>query len=185
MNALKNFPISLGFLALVVGLWFGAGHPGSAAQRQSDGAVVEKPAEADFVRVPTLKRQIARYEIIGPDDIIWIKTNVRRLPRNALIEARHVIGMAAKRNLSAGRAILARDLSEPLTIKKGDIVSIVYTTPHMTLTARGRALENAKAGEGVRALNAHSQRTVEATAIAPGIVATRPLTHAELAEAMR
>ena len=73
----------------------------------------------------------------------------------------------------------------PLAVRKGDLVAIVYTTPYMTLTARGRALEDAPAGASVRTLNNHSKRMVEATAIAPGIVATRPISHAELAEALR
>jgi flagellar basal body P-ring formation protein FlgA len=148
-----------------------------AASRQS--------AEPELIRIPMLKRPIARDEIISADDIVWYETSARRMPGTAMTEAESLIGMAAQRYLPAGRVILARDIGAPLAVRKGDLVAIVYTTPYMTLTARGRVLEDAAAGASVRTLKSHSNRTVEATAIAPGIVATRPITHEQLAEAMR
>jgi len=180
MRTLKSLPFGFAVLALAACFWLAAG--GGEAAAASPKEDVET---VDTVRLPTLRRPIARDAVITEEDILWVDTNARRLPRTALLDASAIVGMAAKRYLPAGRAILARDVSEPLAVRKGDLVAIVYTTPHMTLTARGRALEDAAAGEAVRTLNAHSNRTVEATAVAPGIVATRQFSHSELAEALR
>ena len=139
----------------------------------------------DTIRLPVLRRAIARYETITENANAWTKTALRRVPRAALTDPAALIGMAARRHLNPGRAIMARDVQIPLAIRKGDLVAIVYTTPFMTLTARGRALQDAAAGAPIRTLNAHSKRTIEATAIAPGIVATRTISHEELAEMMR
>lgn len=141
--------------------------------------------QAETIKLPVLRRPIARHETIAASDIAWTETRLRRLPRTALTDPQELVGMAARRRLNAGRPILARDVQEPMAVRKGDLVAIVYTTPHMTLTARGRALEDAPPGGSVRTLNAHSRRTVEATAIAPGIVATQPISHKQLMEAMR
>jgi flagellar basal body P-ring formation protein FlgA len=186
MRFLTRLPLSLAVLAAVALVCVFAAGDSAAAQRKDDPPIGGESASAgDTVSLPMLKRPIARDDIISADDIVWVDTNARRLPNTALLEEDELIGMVARRHLQAGRAILARDITRPLAVKKGDLVAIVYTTPFMTLTARGRALEDAPAGAPVRILNAHSNRTVEATAIAPGIVATRPLTHAELAEAIR
>jgi flagella basal body P-ring formation protein FlgA len=158
----------------------GAQPAGTADARQQLAA-----NSGDTIKLPVLRRTIARYETITENDIAWTETALRRVPRAALTDPAALIGMAARRRLNPDRAILARDVQIPLAIRKGDLVAIVYTTPFMTLTARGRALQDAAAGAPIRTLNAHSKRTIEATAIAPGIVATRPISHEELAEMMR
>ena len=162
-------------LFLLGGQPTGPPKPGSSSRRTA-----ETPSNCPFSVAP-----IARYETITENDIAWTETALRRVPRAALTDPAALIGMAARRRLNPGRAILARDVQIPLAIRKGDLVAIVYTTPFMTLTARGRALQDAAAGAPIRTLNAHSKRTIEATAIAPGIVATRPISHEELAEMMR
>lgn len=184
----------IGTTKLMLGLFVGAAlllgqaltAPAEAAQRNQVGsAKTSASAEARTVRVPTLRRPVARGETITESDLLWVESNARRLPRTALTEADDLVGMSARRYLSAGRAILARDVTPPLAVRKGDLVTIVYTTPFMTLTARGRVLEDAPAGQAVRTLNAHSKSLIEATAIAPGIVAARPISHHQLAEAFR
>ncbi len=174
---LHRFPLAFALFAILTAATVGLPHGAAAAQREGD--------RIETIRIPVLKRPVSRDDLIGAGDIDWVETSLRRMPQTALTEADSLIGMAAQRRLQPGRAILARDVAPPLAVRKGDLVAIVYTTPFMTLTARGRALEDAAAGATIRALNNHSKRTVQATAIAPGIVATRPLSHAELAEALR
>lgn len=142
-------------------------------------------ADALSVSVPVLARPVARHDQIGRQDIRWVEAQTKRLPRGAIVDDVDLIGMTAQRNLAAGRVMRSRDVAPPLAIRKGDLVSIVFQTPHMTLTARGRALEGATAGSAIRVLNAHSKRTIEATAAAPGLVTTQPIGHAQIAEALR
>lgn len=186
MLAIRHIPEALAALAAAILLATTLAGDGLAAEaRTRFDQSARLPAEDALVRLPMLKRPIKREEVISNGDIVWVDTSARRLPRTALTNIEDLVGKAARRYLAPGRAVLARDVTEPLTIKKGDLVSIVYSTPFLTLTARGRALEDAVAGNAVRILNAHSNRTVEAMAIAPGLVATRPITHQELAEALK
>lgn len=154
---------------------------------QAPAAAGERLARADTISLmaPVLRRPIARDAVIRERDLLWVEVDPDRLPRQVILETDEIVGMAAKRGLRAGRPIRTRDVEEPVAIKKGDVVAIVFKTENMTLTARGRALESAPAGQGIRILNAHSRRTIEATAIAAGIVSANPLSHAEIAEAMK
>ena len=166
-------------LAALSGLFFMALQmPAAAGERLAR-------AEAVMLMAPVLKRPIARNAVIRERDLLWVEIDAERLPRQAILEADRIVGMAAKRGLRAGRAIRTRDVEEPVAINKGDVVAIVFMTDNMTLTARGRALEAAPTGQGIRVLNAHSRRTIEATAVAPGIVSANPLSHAEIVEAMQ
>lgn len=87
-----------------------------------------------------LRRTIARYGTITENDVAWTETAIRPVSQSALTDPAALIGMAARRRLNPGRAIMARDVQIPFAIRNGDLVAIVYTTPFMTLTARGRAL---------------------------------------------
>jgi flagella basal body P-ring formation protein FlgA len=53
-------------------------------------------------------------------------------------------------------------------IRRGDTITLVYIAPGMQLTARGRALNDAAVGEGVRVVNLQSDVTVEAVVTGPG-----------------
>lgn len=173
-------PFRIAMTVLLLGITLAVVALPSASPAASRKATADRTVE-----LPILKRPLQKGEVISESDLVIVETSARRLQRSALTELDSLVGKAARRYLPAGRAILARDVATPLAVRKGDLVAIVYTTPFMTLTARGRVLEDAAAGESVRTLNAHSKRTVEALAIAPGIVATRPITHQELAEALK
>lgn len=142
-------------------------------------------AESLMLMAPVLNRPVARNAVIREDDLRWVEVNAERLPRQAILEADRIVGMAAKRSLRAGQPIRVRDVAEPLAIEKGETVAIVFKTANMMLTARGRALEGAAVGHSVRVLNAHSKRTIEATAVAHGIVSASPFSHADIAKAMK
>jgi flagella basal body P-ring formation protein FlgA len=59
-------------------------------------------------------------------------------------------------------------------IKRGDLVTLVYTAPGLKLTARARAQTDAKQGEALRLINLSSNRTIDAVAIGPGAASASP-----------
>jgi flagella basal body P-ring formation protein FlgA len=72
-------------------------------------------------------------------------------------------------------------------LKKGDVVTLIYEVPGMTLTALGRAVSDAAAGDVISIVNSQSHRTVEAkvttagTAIVEGRAAPEPKSQSPLA----
>ncbi len=120
-------------------------------------------------RVPVPIAAIPRNQIITYEDLIWVRLADTAIG-NAVTRAEDLIGKSARRTLSEGRPVLAVDLEAPRIVLRNQLVTVMYRVPGMTLTARGRALRDAAAGESVSVLNLSSNRTIVATAIGPGQV---------------
>jgi flagella basal body P-ring formation protein FlgA len=118
--------------------------------------------------VPVLTRHISAGEVIEPSDIDWQPVRADRIRADAVMDARAMENMAARRALRPGEPVRGYDLQAPVVVARGEIVALVFTVPGMTLTARARALENAGADEIARFVNLQSNRTVEAMVEGPG-----------------
>ena len=81
-----------------------------------------------------------------------------------------MVGMAAKKQLVPGRAIMRSDIEPPKLVKRNGMVTIVYKTNGMVLKTMGRALGDAARGETVSIRNIQSKRTIEAEVTAAGTV---------------
>lgn len=118
--------------------------------------------------VPVLARPVAAGTIINEGDIDWISTRADRIRADAVLDPATIIGQEARRALRPGEPLRAYDLREPVVISRGEIVSLIFTAPGLTLNARARALDDAGADEIVRFVNLQSNRTVEAMVEGPG-----------------
>ena len=118
-----------------------------------------------LVQVPTLIQRLYSGDIIGKRDIEWRPMRVSRLdPRTVLNEAR-LIGMSPRRPIVAGRAVLTTEIQPPTLVKRGKLVTILLQTRFMTLTAKGKSLENGGKGDVVRVQNVDSGKTIEAVVV--------------------
>ncbi|WP_421787303.1 flagellar basal body P-ring formation chaperone FlgA [Hyphobacterium sp.] len=120
------------------------------------------------IEVPVLARAIPAGHVIENADIDWQAVRADRLRQDAVMHPEQMIGQEARRALRPGEAIRAYDLQAPVIIARGDIVSLVFTVPGLSLTARARALEDAGADEIARFVNLQSNRTVDAMVEGPG-----------------
>ena len=57
---------------------------------------------------------------------------------------------------------------------KRSLVTILYEVPRMTLTAKGRALEDGSNGEVIRVANTQSNTVVDALVVGPHTVVVNP-----------
>ncbi|HEX3405745.1 MAG TPA: flagellar basal body P-ring formation chaperone FlgA [Caulobacteraceae bacterium] len=104
-------------------------------------------------------------QIVQPDDLIWAKASSAPVDAAPSVDA--VVGMAARRPLREGDAVLDRDVTAPIVIKAGDTVSVTYADAGVTLTLQGRAMANAAAGETLNIQNTASKKLIEAVATGP------------------
>lgn len=142
--------------------------PGSLALRRAPARLTGTLIET--TEVVTLARAIPRGETIRESDIV-----LERLPRadvqtDALAKIEYVVNQAARRALRAGQTLRAADLMKPQIIARDDAVTIVFKTPTITLTLRGKAMGNGAEGETITVLNPQSKRLVQGTISAPGVV---------------
>jgi len=108
--------------------------------------------------------------VIGEGDIEWTQVHAGRLNGTVILDAAGLIGMTPRRLLRPGVPVRASDVEEPVIVSKGSLVTIAVRTDLMTLTARGRAIEDGAQGKAIRIMNVQSKKVVEAVVVDAGTV---------------
>ncbi len=121
-----------------------------------------------MTEVPVLTKRMMRGDIIRKDDVEWLELPQARLSRNAITDLDRLLGMAAKRAIAAGKPISEGDVRRPLSVNKGDSITMVLSTPIMRLTTKGTALEAGAKGDTIRITNTQTRTVVEAVVTGPG-----------------
>jgi flagella basal body P-ring formation protein FlgA len=122
------------------------------------------------VDVPTLSRRIATGDTVGRDDIQWQTVRAETVARNVILEPEKIIGMEAKHPLPDGQPLRVGDVRAPLIVTKGSLITMVVQSPTMTLTSKGKAMEDGAKGDAVKIQNTQSKIIVEGEVISPGTV---------------
>ncbi|AWU93990.1 flagellar basal body P-ring formation chaperone FlgA [Azospirillum ramasamyi] len=123
------------------------------------------------VQIPVLSRRVIPGDVIGPGDIDWQDVRADQTTSDTAASDAQLIGMTPKRGVSTNQPVRLRDLQSPRVIDKGAMVTITLSTPSMTLTTQGKALQDGGKGEVIRVVNTQSNRIVEATVAGPNVVA--------------
>lgn len=124
----------------------------------------------ETMAVPVLNRPIDRRDVVHASDISIVHIDKRRVPGSAVIDTSDLVDMAAKRPLRAGEIIATADIEPPRIILRGDLVTLQYSRPGLTLSARGRAMGDGAKGDLVSVLNEQSKRTIQGIVTSAGVV---------------
>lgn len=135
-------------------------------------ASASAPAARGNVQVLAYARAINAGEMVQPEDLTWIKVAVA--PAGAPRDPDAVIGMMARRPVREGAAVSMGDLSAPLVVKQGDLITVTYSNDGITLTMQGKAMASAAVGQPFNVLNLTSKKVVEAVASGPGQAVVGP-----------
>lgn len=138
-----------------------------------NGKVIRAQAQGEVypvIEVPVLSRHAAPGETIHASDIVWTEMRARRSNYNTVTSADQLVGMSARRPISAGRVIRRTDVKPIELIHKGDLVTMIFRTSFMTLTLRGQALESGARKDTIRVKNLSSGKTVVGSITQSGIV---------------
>lgn len=123
------------------------------------------------IEVPVLSRHAAPGEVIRKEDISWTKMRATQSTYNTVTGVEQLLDHAVRRPITAGRVIRRTDVQPLRLVEKGEIVTLVYRTPTMTLTIRGEALESGSKKDTVRVRNFASKKTIQGTVVEAGVVA--------------
>lgn len=145
--------------------------PGSAAMRLKPVRVSGQLVDTVEVVVPN--RAISRGETLSKADV-----TVERRPRDGqvselLSDARAAIDKVARRSLSVGMPLRAGDVQREEIVAKGDLVTIVYESPGLLISMRGKAGEAGAMGDVVNVTNPQSKRVLQGTVSGPGRVSVK------------
>ena len=127
-----------------------------------------------MVQVPVPARRIREGEIIQERDLDILLVREDSIDRTAYLDPERVIGLSPRRLLEERRPVRSADVRRPVLIQKGSLVTILYRTPYMMLSARGRATQDGAQGDTIRVTNTQSKQTIEATVTAGGEVSVTP-----------
>lgn len=141
----------------------GAAQAGVAASTTSAAAKVE---------VLTYNRSLEAGEIVQPEDLSW--TKVAAAPVGAPRDADALIGKAAKRPLRSGAAASTRDVTNPLVVKRDDMVEVVFAMEGVNLSLQAKAMGAAAVGDTVSLMNLSSKKLIQAVVAAPGKAVVGP-----------
>jgi len=156
----------------------------AVAKLMSEGqAIAQLPISGrvrSLVSVPVVGRALRKGDIIAASDLAWQDMEISAENRDILMDADDLLGKTPRTNVRPGLPIRAIDLLAPTVVTKGSLVTLIYEVGSMKISAEGRALADAAAGDTARVMNLRTSRTIEGVAIRSGVVRVGPTTGTEM-----
>ena len=100
----------------------------------------------------------------------WERVRASHVQNNVVTDPKEFVGREASRPLSANKMVRRSDLRDPVTVSKGMLVTMIFHTPTMVLTASGRALETGSTGDFITVRNSQTNTVVDARILGPNRV---------------
>ncbi|WP_235602308.1 flagellar basal body P-ring formation chaperone FlgA [Sulfitobacter geojensis] len=122
------------------------------------------------VKVPVPARRIMPEEIVTAADVTLVEMPLQRVGTFAIASAEKLVGQQVRRMLVAGRPVPRQSVIPPVIVSRGEKVKILLSYGGLQLTAAGRAMADAHAGQEIRVVNLSSNKAISAIATTPGTV---------------
>ncbi len=116
-------------------------------------------------------RHIAKGEIITESLLREITVRTNRIKADHVVEKERLLNKEAKRSLKEGKLIAAKEIGPVMVIKKGDVVTSVYETGGLQITAKVEALSDGGKGDKIEVMNTKSKKTLMARVVDANTVA--------------
>ena len=134
------------------------------------GVVATPSMASPTMTVPVLKHNMRSGDIISATDLTQRQVDLRYLPRDTVLKSDALLGREAVRTLRPGMPIQSTFVRVPPAARRGETVKLRFDAPGIGLEARGEALQDGHKGERIRVMNLASNKIIEGTVTAEGIV---------------
>ncbi|MDH5392170.1 MAG: flagellar basal body P-ring formation chaperone FlgA [Gammaproteobacteria bacterium] len=111
-----------------------------------------------------------RGHIIRQNDVYKSRKDLAKLPFGYITNPVDIIGKQFKRHVQPGRIITPSQLSNPVVIKRGDIIALQSKTNGFRVSMKGSAMTDGAIGDRIRVKNSSSKRIVEGRVTRSGVV---------------
>ncbi len=119
-------------------------------------------------RVWAAARSLPRGHILNSSDL---QPKMAQLDLDTPVRsADDLVNKRLKQGVSAGQVIDPRWLETPLSIRRGERVTLVADSGRVQVRVAGEALQNARLGEKMKVRNLSSGKTIQGWLTAPGVV---------------
>ncbi len=109
--------------------------------------------------VITAIKDLSRGAVINKKDVRQKKCELAKL-RDPCFRIASVIGKRLKRKIDSGEVIEQHDLTLPIMVNRGQLVTMVAKKGPLEIRAKGVACSNGKQGEVIKVRNTNSQREI-------------------------
>lgn len=120
-----------------------------------------------MVKIPVLAQPMNRDDVIKASDLAWIDMPARDLKEDTALKETDLIGQSPRALIQPNVPVSVHVLVSPKVIKRGDLVTLTLKAGRISLTAKGKAMEDARMDEMVRVQNPDSQKIVQARVTGP------------------
>lgn len=155
--------------------------PGSAVVSETAPLAALGSAH-EMAEAVQLKHALTRGEVISKSDIMLVRMKRQQLSNSALRQTSDAVGMLAKRTLNENTMLRGSDVEKPKLIMRNDMVLILYQTPTIMVTARGKAMMDGTLGDTVEIQNMQSKRNLTGTVSGNGQVTVTTLMPRKVAQ---
>lgn len=128
---------------------------GEPIHRVQISGEVEVYREVVCVKVAKKKGDILRVE-----DLSVTRRPMSRLHGEPFTDVDEVVGMELRRGLRSGQVVRARDLRRPILVRRGQLVTVVARSSHLTITLPGRAEDSGAMGDVIRVKNPATKKVI-------------------------
>jgi flagella basal body P-ring formation protein FlgA len=128
----------------------------------------------ETVQAAVLTRSVERGEVLKTSDVATERRPKAETGTDVAGRDR-ALGMQMRKLVRAGQALHNADFGKPDLVQRDQNVSIVYQTPGLYLTMRGKAVDGGAEGDTVSVTNMQSKRVVQGTVVGPGQVLVAPI----------
>ncbi len=113
----------------------------------------------ETVEAAILTRSVERGDVLKASDVIVERRPKAEVGNDAVIRD-SAVGMQARRQIGAGRALRVPDLAKPDLVTRDQNVTLIYQNGGLYLTIRGKAMDGGAEGDVVSVMNLQTKRTI-------------------------
>jgi flagellar basal body P-ring formation protein FlgA len=113
----------------------------------------------ETVEAAVLTRNVDRSELLKSADLVIERRTKAEVGGDAA-SREQALGMQMRRPVRAGQPLKTADLVKPDLVQRDQSVTVIYESPGLYLTTRGKALDSGTEGDVVNVINLQSKRTV-------------------------
>jgi flagella basal body P-ring formation protein FlgA len=120
--------------------------------------------------VAVVARPLEPRRSISADDVRLEQRPASEVPPDALTEIADPTDLEVLRPVQPGEVLTPRVIRARITIKRGELVTLLLEGGGFRITTQGQASEDARRGDTVHVVNVASKREVVGRAEGPGVV---------------
>ncbi len=116
--------------------------------------------DLNLIDVPTASRDIRRGETIDAHDLTWVTLSENDIVGEIVRNEKDLVGLIATNTVRSGQTFRTLSVSRPVVVAKGKTITLIFNTKAMSLTSKGRVLEDGAVGQVIRITNTKSSHTI-------------------------